>query len=102
MMRAPGLDADLATYRQLMTAREQATYTTRHLVHNLRIIERSTDFVAVDYNVAVHRREADAAQPTVTVVDLSDRWTLDAGNLVVVDRVIELVFDGRSAPQAEG
>ena len=95
VMTAVGLEFDRAQYEQLMAGREQAPYDTRHLVHNVRVVERDADSVTVRYIGTVHRLDRGDELATVSVVDGEDRWVVRDGQLRLARRELVPVFDGR-------
>jgi SnoaL-like domain len=61
-------------YAQFVARRAQATYTTRHLVSNVRHLDGDDDSHTVAYVVTAHRLEEGASGPTVMVADFVDTW----------------------------
>jgi hypothetical protein len=73
-MILPNMTITGEQYRQFLARREQADYTTRHCVSNVRVLSSGDDQITLAFVVAGHRLNADAAEPIVNVADFVDRW----------------------------
>lgn len=97
MIHAMGMDLDRATFETMMIARKEATYDTRHLINNLRIIDDDGDRVTVSYIAVVHRLDHGDDAPTISVADAEEQWIRDEDRWLCADRSLDIVFDGRPA-----
>jgi Ring hydroxylating beta subunit len=67
-------ELDREKYIGLMSQREQADYSTRHCVANIRLVERTDAGVRVAFTVAAHRYTPGKEGTTVNVGDFADEW----------------------------
>lgn len=81
-------------FDQLMAARDNAGYTSRHVPANFRIARHDDESFQVDYVVVVHRAEQGTGAYSTTVADFSDTWVRDdAGGLQLRLRQVTTVVD---------
>jgi hypothetical protein len=96
VMAVGGRELDLARFRELMAARAEAPYDTRHVLQNLHVVARDEDSVTVAFVSTVWRLEPGADFPTNLVGDVVERWRREGdGELRLVRRELSLFCDTR-------
>ena len=81
-------------YDQLMAARDNAGYTSRHVPANFRVARDDQEAFQVDFVVVSHRTEHATGAYSVSVADFCDTWVRDdAGGLLLRLRQATTVID---------